>query len=88
MKNISTKMLAVTAAAVIGMASMVANAADEMKPFILGSTGTGAVADKVADVKKSLTDSGFEVVGEYSPYETAHIIIVTNGALKKSSRFS
>jgi len=81
----STKMLAVTAIAVMSMASMVANAAGEMKPFILGSTGTGAVADKVADVKKSLTDNGFEVAGEYSPYEAAHIIVVTNSALKKAA---
>lgn len=85
MMKVSVKMLAVTAAAVFSMASLVANAAGEMKPFILGSTGTGAVADKVAGVKKSLTDNGFEVVGEYSPYETAHIIIVTNDALKKAA---
>ena len=83
MIRVNTKLLAVTAAAVMSMASMVANAAAEMKPFILGSTSTGAVADKVAGVKKSLTDNGFEVVGEYSPYETAHIIIVTNDTLKK-----
>jgi hypothetical protein len=83
MIRVNTKLLAVTAAAVMSMASMVANAAAEMKPFILGSTGTGAVADKVAGVKESLTDNGFEVVGEYSPYATAHIIIVTNDTLKK-----
>ena len=83
MIRVNTKLLAVTAAAVMSMASLVANAAAEMKPFILGSTGTGAVADKVAGVKKSLTDNGFEVVGEYSPYKSAHIIIVTNDTLKK-----
>ena len=81
----STKVLAVTAAAVMSMASMVANAAGEMKPFVLGSTGTGAVADKVAGVKNSLTSNGFEVVGEYSPFESAHIIIVTNDTLKKAA---
>ncbi len=85
MIKVSAKMLVVTAAAVMSMASMVANAAGEMKPFILGSTGTGAVADKVADVKKSLTDNGFAVAGEYSPYETAHIIVVTNDNLKKAA---
>ena len=83
MIKVNTKMLSIAAAAVLSMASMVANAASEMKPFILGSTGTGAVADKVAGVKKSLTDNGFEVVGEYSPYESAHIIVVTNSTLKK-----
>ncbi|MBE9563722.1 MAG: hypothetical protein IMF17_00655 [Proteobacteria bacterium] len=85
MIKVSTKVLAITAAAVMSMASMAVNAAGEMKPFILASTGAGAVADKVADVKKSLTDNGFEVVGEYSPYDTAHIIIVTNDTLKKSA---
>jgi len=85
MIKVSTKVLAITAFAVMSMASVAVNAAGIMKPFILGSTGTGAVADKVADVKNSLTSNGFEVVGEYSPYETAHIIIVTNDTLKKAA---
>jgi len=83
MMKISTKILAVTAAAVMSVTSMVANAGDEMFPFILASTTTGSVADQVDGVKGSLTGNGFEVVGEYSPYETAHIIIVTNDTLKK-----
>ncbi len=85
MIKVNTKVLAVTAAAVMSMASMAANAAGEMKPFFLGSTTTGSVGDKVEGVKKSLTDNGFEVVGEYSPYESAHIIIVTNNDLKKAA---
>ena len=85
MIKMNTKMLVLAAAAVMSMASLVANAAGEMKPFILGSTSAGAVADKVAGVKKSLTDNGFEVVGEYSPYAAAHIVIVTNAALKKAA---
>lgn len=85
MIHVKTKWLAVIAAAVMSMASMVANAAGEMKPFILGSTATGAVADQVSGVKESLTSKGFEVVGEYSPYDDAHIIIVTNDALKKAA---
>jgi len=87
MIKVNTKILAVIAAAVISMASMVANAAAEMKPFILASMSTGTAAEKVADkvdgVKKSLTDNGFEVVGDYSPYDSAHVIIVSNDTLKK-----
>ncbi len=83
MIKIRSKALAVTAAAVISMAAMVANAAGEMKPFFLGSTNTGVVADKVIEVKKALTDNGFDVVGDYSPYQDAHVIIVTNSVLKK-----
>jgi len=83
MLQIKAKWLTYVAAAAIGLASMAAQAAGEMKPFILGSTASGSIADQVDTVKKSLTDNGFEMVGEYSPYDTAHIIIVTNGALKK-----
>ena len=87
MMKVSTRMLAVTAAAVMSMASMVANAAEDvvMLPFTLASTGSGSVSDKAAEVKKALTGNGFEVVGEYSPYETADIIIVTNDTLKKAA---
>jgi hypothetical protein len=76
--------LAFLAAITMGLASMAATAADEMKPFILASTSSGAVADKVDAVKSALTAKGFEVVGEYSPYANTHIIIVTNAALKKA----
>jgi hypothetical protein len=84
MIQINKNWLAVTAAAFIGFGSMVANAAGEMKPFILGSSAAGEVASKVADVKKALETNGFEIAGEYAPFDGAHIIVVTNGDLKKA----
>ncbi len=86
---IQMKILTVVAV-IISLASSVAGAADKtavnkMKPFILGSTSTGTVANTVAEVKKSLTANGFAVAGEYSPYEAAHIIVVTNKVLKKAA---
>jgi hypothetical protein len=85
MIQVKSKWLASVAATVLGFAAVVAQAEAEMKPFTLGSTSGGAVADKVADVKKSLQDNGFEIAGDYSPYDTAHIIVVTNGTLKKAA---
>ncbi|PCI06878.1 MAG: hypothetical protein COB77_05830 [Gammaproteobacteria bacterium] len=78
-------MLVVAAVMVMSLVSFIANAEGEMKPFFLASTATGTVSDKVADVKRSLTDNGFVIVGEYSPYDAAHIIIVTNDDLKKAA---
>ncbi|MCK4704610.1 MAG: hypothetical protein KAT90_03940, partial [Gammaproteobacteria bacterium] len=50
---------------------------------------TGADFNKtVTATHDSLANSGFEVVGEYSPYDGTHIIIVTNDALKKNSTHS
>lgn len=85
MKQVKSIWLAGVAATILGLSAVTAQAEVEMKPFILGSTSGGTVADKIADVKKSLQDNGFEIAGDYSPYATAHVIVVTNGALKKAA---
>jgi hypothetical protein len=57
--------------------------ADEvLMPFVLASTSSGEVASVTSEVKSKLTGAGFEVVGEYSPYDGAHIVVVTNDTLK------
>lgn len=68
----------------LGSASLL-QAAELLKPFVLGSTGTGDVATVVTDVKAKLATAGFELVGEYSPYESASILIVTSDALKNAA---
>ncbi len=65
--------------------SVSAYAGEKLKPFILASNAPGDLAAVVADTKSKLTGAGFEVVGEYSPYTGANIIIVTNDALKKNA---
>ena len=56
-------------------------AADALKPFVLVSSGPGDVASAVADAKGKLEAGGFKVVGDYSPYENAHVIAATNDDL-------
>jgi len=60
----------------------------KLKPFVLASKGAGTVAEKTAQVKTALTTAGFTVVGEYSPYPGANIVIVTNDELKKNAAAS
>lgn len=84
MIKVNSRWLAYMAAAVFGAASMAVQAAADMKPFVLASTSSGQVADKIDGVKKALKGNGFEIAGEYSPYATAHIIVVTNAELKKA----
>ncbi len=55
---------------------------DILMPFVLAGTSSGDVASVSSEVKSKLTGAGFEVVGEYSPYAGADIIVVTNDALK------
>ncbi|MFN2128359.1 MAG: hypothetical protein ACK2TU_10925 [Anaerolineales bacterium] len=56
-----------------------------LKPFILASTNSGDVSSTVSDVKNKLGAAGFEIVGEYSPYENAVVVIVTSDALKTAA---
>jgi len=58
---------------------------DILMPFVLASTSSGDVATVSGEVKSKLTGAGFEVVGEYAPYDGANIIIVTNDALKATA---
>ncbi len=66
-----------------------AQAADTiLRPFILASKVAGTVVEKSAQVKTVLTAAGYSVVGEYSPYTGADILIVTNDELKKNAAAS
>jgi len=55
---------------------------DILMPFVFAGNKTGDVASVAADVKSKLKGAGFEIVGEYSPYDGADIIIVTSDAQK------
>lgn len=61
------------------------HAADLLKPFVLASIGAGEIAATVTDVKAKLATAGFELAGEYSPYDNATILIVTSDALKTAA---
>ena len=72
--------------ALIYAAMGVAIAADaKLKTFILAEKTTGDVDSVVVATKAKLNQAGFEVVGEYSPYDTATILIVTNKTLKENA---
>jgi hypothetical protein len=57
-------------------------AEEYLQPFVLAYTSTSDVPTVAAEVKSKLTAGGFQVVGEYSPYDGADVIVVTNDALK------
>ncbi len=66
-----------------------ATASDEkLKPFVLASKGAGTVAEISEQAKSALIAGGFTVVGDYSPYPDAAVLIVTNEELKKNAAAS
>ena len=56
-----------------------------LKPYVLAWTGAGTIEKKIGEVKSSVTAQGFQVVGEYSPYKGAHVVVVTSDALRKNA---
>lgn len=56
-----------------------------LKPYILASNSTGSITSKLPEVKAALTQQGFTIAGEYSPYKTAHVLAVTSDALKENA---
>ncbi len=81
MTTIRTILSAAIVTAVIGTA----NADGDLKPFIMGDSAGSDMASAVSSAKEKLTAAGFEIAGEYSPYDTATIIAVTNNELKSAA---
>ena len=81
------KKLCLSALLVLGMNNAMADSA-MLKPFVLGSKGVGTVAEKTEQAKSALSAAGFSVVGNYSPYADATVLIVTNDELKKNAAAS
>lgn len=64
-------------------------AADKaLKPYVLAEKMAADIASVVTQTKTKLAKAGFEIVGEYSPYDTATILVVTNDALKANAASS
>lgn len=81
------KKLCLSALFVLGMSNAMADSV-MLKPFVLGSKGAGTVAEKTEQAKSALSAAGFSVVGNYSPYADATLLIVTNDELKKNAAAS
>jgi hypothetical protein len=78
-------MVLVGVAALLLFAGMGFAAEESLKPYVLASTDNVTIAKKAAEVKKALAQSGFQVVGEYSPYKGADVIVVTSDELRKKA---
>ena len=61
-------------------------AAEDVKPFVLASNIAGGdLSSTIADTRNKLQSAGFEIIGQYSPYQNAEIIVFTNDFLKTAT---
>ena len=87
MKRITLRNILLSALLLFSIGNVTADDA-KLKPFVLASKGAGKVAEKSEQAKTALIAGGFTVVGDYSPYPDATILIVTNEELKKNAAAS
>jgi len=59
--------------------------ATKYKPFILAKTESADMASAVAQTKAALTQNGFQIAGEYSPYKDTTVVVVTNDELRQNA---
>jgi hypothetical protein len=62
--------------------SATAQAEQMLKPFVLANDQGADMATAISNAKQKLTAAGFDIAGEYSPYDNVTIMAVTNDALK------
>ena len=87
MKRMTLKNILLSALLLFSIGNAMADD-EKLKPFVLASKGAGKVAEKAEQAKTALIAGSFTVVGDYSPYPDATILIVTNEELKKNAAAS
>lgn len=85
MKRILQAALLAIVAINFSVADAFAAPKERYKPFVLASIGPGELTATLNDVSAKLKAAGFDIVGSYSPYPTATILIITNMAMKRTA---
>lgn len=62
-----------------------AHAETALQPYVMANAESGDPAVQAATVKSKLESAGFKVLGSYSPYAGAEVIVATNDAMLKAA---
>jgi hypothetical protein len=84
-KNAVSSFLTAAFAAILMLGFSAAQAETMLKPFINSTNAPGDLNATLGKTKSALTSGGFEIIGEYSPWKDAHVVVVTNDMLKKNA---
>lgn len=59
--------------------------AERLKPFVLAQSEYVSYEDAVTQTRGKLAGAGFVVIGDYTPYEGAQVLVFTSGALQRTA---
>ncbi len=71
--------------ALLSLTASTVSAADRLQPFVLAYTSNGTLEAEVPKIRQALLGQQFQVLGEYSPFDGAHVIAVSDGALQQAA---
>jgi hypothetical protein len=66
---------------ILAVAPLHAQEDSNLRPFVLGAVYEGPIANHLELVRTNLAAQGFRIVGEYEPYDKAHVIVATHDEL-------
>jgi len=70
---------------VLGVCCASLSAATPLFPYVLGHPVTGNITEVTGEVEAALVETGFEIVGGYSPYDGAQVVVVTHPVLQSTA---
>lgn len=71
-----------------GILSFAAHAEEMLQPYIHAYTASGSLDEEVTKVRSALEGKQFTILGEYSPFDGAHVIAITTDELAKAGASS
>ena len=81
--KVMTNFLFLLIACTLSFSAAAVDKNEKLKSFVLAYKGKGDYNQMVEETKAKLEKGGFEVLGDYSPYDKTHVIIVTSARLKE-----
>ncbi len=72
----------------LGVCCATLSAAAPLFPYVLGHPVTSEIGEATEEVQAALVEAGFEIVGGYSPYDGAQVVVVTHPELLSTAALS
>lgn len=73
---------------VFGLFLMVTAQAQSLQPFVLASSASKPLAQEIERVRTALDAAGFDILGEYAPFDGAHVIAISHDGLRTAAAAS
>lgn len=83
LNRVATNFLFVLFAGALSFSAVAVDKNEKLKSYVLAYKGPGDLKQKLEETKAKLEQGGFQLLGDYSPYDKSHVIAITSDKLKE-----